>query len=104
MKAVVFHDVGDIRLEDVPEPKIEQPTDAIVRLTASAICGTDLHFIRGTFPVIELVRTGSFDPASVLTQQEPITSVIDAYKAFDTRQPGWIKVELLPRAGGNRPS
>jgi len=49
MKAVVFHDVGDIRLEDVPEPKIEQPMDAIVRLTASAICGTDLHFIRGTF-------------------------------------------------------
>ncbi|HJV83882.1 MAG TPA: zinc-dependent alcohol dehydrogenase [Noviherbaspirillum sp.] len=48
MKAVVFHDVGDIRLEDVPEPRIEQPTDAIVRLTASAICGTDLHFIRGT--------------------------------------------------------
>jgi threonine dehydrogenase-like Zn-dependent dehydrogenase len=37
-------------VEDVPEPKIEQPTDAIVRLTASAICGTDLHFIRGTGP------------------------------------------------------
>ncbi|WP_026076135.1 zinc-dependent alcohol dehydrogenase [Noviherbaspirillum massiliense] len=49
MKAVVYHSVGDIRLEDVPEPKIEQPTDAIVRLTASAICGTDLHFVRGTF-------------------------------------------------------
>ncbi len=48
MKAVVFHDVGDIRLEDVSEPKVEQPTDAIVRLTASAICGTDLHFVRGT--------------------------------------------------------
>lgn len=48
MKAVVFHGIGDIRLENVPEPKIEQPTDAIVRLTASAICGTDLHMIRGT--------------------------------------------------------
>ncbi|GAB3378938.1 zinc-dependent alcohol dehydrogenase [Azotobacter armeniacus] len=48
MKAVVFHDVGDIRLDDVPDPQIEAPTDAIVRLTASAICGTDLHFIRGT--------------------------------------------------------
>src|SRR4051812_17619894 len=48
MKAVVFHAVGDIRLEDVPDPRIEAPTDAIVRLTASAICGTDLHFIRGT--------------------------------------------------------
>ncbi len=49
MKAVVFHAIGDIRLDDVPEPKIERPTDAIVRITTSAICGTDLHFVRGTF-------------------------------------------------------
>jgi threonine dehydrogenase-like Zn-dependent dehydrogenase len=48
MKAVVFHAVGDIRLDDVPEPTIQEPTDAIVRLTASAICGTDLHFVRGS--------------------------------------------------------
>src|SRR3954464_12310668 len=48
MKAVVFHAVGDIRVDDVPEPKLQDPGDAIVRLTASAICGTDLHFIRGT--------------------------------------------------------
>jgi threonine dehydrogenase-like Zn-dependent dehydrogenase len=48
MKAVVYHGVGDIRVDDVPEPRIEKPTDAIVRLTASAICGTDLHFVRGT--------------------------------------------------------
>ncbi|QDU13214.1 Glutathione-independent formaldehyde dehydrogenase [Gimesia maris] len=50
MKAVVFHGVGDIRLDNVPEPKIRESTDTIVRLTSSAICGTDLHFIRGTFP------------------------------------------------------
>ncbi|MCR6632274.1 MAG: glutathione-dependent formaldehyde dehydrogenase [Magnetospirillum sp.] len=50
MKAVVFHDIGDIRLEDVAEPVIEQPGDAVVRITASAICGTDLHMIRGTLP------------------------------------------------------
>ncbi len=49
MKAVVFHDIGDIRLDDVKEPKIQDSTDAVVRLTASAICGTDLHMIRGTF-------------------------------------------------------
>ena len=48
MKAVVWHDIGDIRLDDVPKPKLKDDTDAIVRLTASAICGTDLHFIRGT--------------------------------------------------------
>ena len=54
MKAVVFHGVGDIRLDDVKEPKIEEQTDAVVRLTASAICGTDLHFVRGTVaPMVE---------------------------------------------------
>jgi threonine dehydrogenase-like Zn-dependent dehydrogenase len=50
MKAIVFHGIGDIRLDEVKEPKIEAPTDAIVRLTASAICGTDLHMVRGTLP------------------------------------------------------
>ena len=43
MHAVVWHEIGDIRLEEVPEPQIKRPTDAIVRLTSSAICGTDLH-------------------------------------------------------------
>jgi len=50
MKAVVFHDIGDIRLDEVPEPKIQHPSDAIIEITASAICGTDLHFVRGTVP------------------------------------------------------
>ncbi len=50
MKAVVFHGIGDIRLEDVAEPVLQQDTDAIIKLTASAICGTDLHFVRGTMP------------------------------------------------------
>ncbi len=53
MKAVVFHGIGDIRLDDVPEPKMMQPTDAILRITASAICGTDLHFVRGSMPGME---------------------------------------------------
>ncbi len=48
MKAMVFKGVGDIRLEDMPDPKIQDGTDAIVRLTASGICGMDLHMVRGT--------------------------------------------------------
>jgi threonine dehydrogenase-like Zn-dependent dehydrogenase len=48
MKAVVFRDVGDIGVETVDDPRIEQPSDAIVRVTTTAICGTDLHFVRGT--------------------------------------------------------
>ena len=53
MKAVVFHGVGDIRMENVREPKIQDATDAVVRLTSSAICGTDLHIIRGTMSGIK---------------------------------------------------
>ncbi len=48
--------------------------------------------------LVELVRTGALNPAEVLTQTEPMTSVIEAYQAFDKRQPGWIKVKLEPAA------
>lgn len=48
MRAVVWHGVGDIRLDDVPDPGIKDPTDAIIEITTSALCGTDLHFVRGT--------------------------------------------------------
>jgi hypothetical protein len=50
VKAVVWHGIGDIRMETVPDPKILEPSDAIVRITRSAICGTDLHMVRGTMP------------------------------------------------------
>jgi threonine dehydrogenase-like Zn-dependent dehydrogenase len=43
MKALTFHGKRDVRVEDVPDPRIEQPTDAVVRITSTAICGSDLH-------------------------------------------------------------
>jgi threonine dehydrogenase-like Zn-dependent dehydrogenase len=43
VKAVVWHGLEDVRVDDVPEPTIQEPTDAIVRITSSAICGSDLH-------------------------------------------------------------
>ena len=51
MKAVVFEDVEKVRVDDVPEPSVEEPTDAVVRVTASAICGSDLHFYHGKAPL-----------------------------------------------------
>src|SRR4051812_43980378 len=43
MKAVAWHGKRDVRVDTVPDPKIEHPTDAIVRITTTAICGSDLH-------------------------------------------------------------
>jgi threonine dehydrogenase-like Zn-dependent dehydrogenase len=42
------------------------------------------------------VQNGTIDPTQVLTKVEPLTAALKAYKAFDRRQPGWIKVELAP--------
>ncbi|MET3823371.1 threonine dehydrogenase-like Zn-dependent dehydrogenase [Burkholderia sp. PvR073] len=63
MKAVVFHGIGDIRIDTVPDPEVAQATDAVV---------------------------------SVLTCREPLTNAIDAYRAFDAREPGWRKVKPTP--------
>jgi alcohol dehydrogenase len=47
MRAAIFHAPGDIRIEQVPDPQIQEPTDAIVRITQTAICGSDLWYYRG---------------------------------------------------------
>jgi threonine dehydrogenase-like Zn-dependent dehydrogenase len=43
MKALTFHGKRDVRVDEVPDPSIQDPTDAIVRITSTAICGSDLH-------------------------------------------------------------
>lgn len=52
MKAVVFEDVQKVRVDDLEEPSIEEPSDAVVRVTTSAICGSDLHWYHGKTPMI----------------------------------------------------
>jgi glutathione-independent formaldehyde dehydrogenase len=47
VKAVVWHGTEKLGVEDVPDPRIEQPTDAIVRITSTCICGSDLHMYEG---------------------------------------------------------
>ena len=52
MKALVYHGHGKIAWEDKPRPAIQHPGDAVVRLTTSTICGTDLHILRGDLPAV----------------------------------------------------
>ncbi len=58
MRAAVFHGPGDIRIERVPDPRIQDPTDAILRITHTGICGSDLWFYRGQQEYQEGWRTG----------------------------------------------
>jgi threonine dehydrogenase-like Zn-dependent dehydrogenase len=52
MKAVQFHRPGKVSVDDVPDPRIEKPDDIILRVTATAICGSDLHIYNGFTPQI----------------------------------------------------
>jgi len=52
MHAVVFHGPGQKNWEEVPDPKIVDDSDAIVRITSTTICGTDLHILKGDVPAM----------------------------------------------------
>jgi threonine dehydrogenase-like Zn-dependent dehydrogenase len=52
VKAVVWHDKEDVRVDNVPDPIIQEPTDAIVRVTSTAICGSDLHLYTKLSPLM----------------------------------------------------
>ena len=58
MRATLIYAARDIRLEDVADPVIGFPTDAIVRIVASCVCGSDLWQYRGVQPTTEPHRTG----------------------------------------------
>ena len=53
MRAVTWHGVEDVRVEDVPDPTVQEPTDAVVEVTSTAICGSDLHLYRPLEPFME---------------------------------------------------
>jgi len=51
VRAVVYEGIGSVSVRDVPDAKVEEPADAVVRVTTSAICGSDLHFFHGKAPL-----------------------------------------------------
>ncbi|HAJ64195.1 MAG TPA: glutathione-dependent formaldehyde dehydrogenase [Cyanobacteria bacterium UBA8543] len=53
MKAVCWHGANDVRVDTVPDPKIINPRDAIIKITSTAICGSDLHLYNGFIPTME---------------------------------------------------
>ncbi|AFY44717.1 zinc-dependent alcohol dehydrogenase [Nostoc sp. PCC 7107] len=53
MKAVCWHGANDVRVETVPDPKILNPRDAIIKITSTAICGSDLHIYDGYIPTMQ---------------------------------------------------
>lgn len=68
MKALVYHGPGKRAWEDVPRPELQDPADAIVRVTAVTICGTDLHILKGDVPEVEPGRILGHEAVGVVEQ------------------------------------
>src|SRR4051812_23519993 len=79
MKAVVFKGRFEVAVEEVPEPVIEQPTDAVVRITSSAICGSDLHMYDGR----TTVRPGTVLGHEPLGVVEEVGSAVESVRRGD---------------------
>ena len=80
MKAVVYNGPRDIAVATIPDPRIEQPTDVIVRIIATNICGSDLHMYEGRTDV----------EAGKVLGHEPLGEVIDVGAAVTRLEPGDI--------------
>ena len=79
MKALVYHGPGQRAWESVPDPTILEPTDAIVRIDTSTICGTDLHILKGDVPEVT--------PGTILGH-EAVGTVVEVGAAVTTIEPG----------------
>ena len=75
MKALVYHGPGQTAWEEVPDPQILKPTDAVVRMDTTTICGTDLHILKGDVPAVT--------PGRILGH-EGVGTVVDVGSAVST--------------------
>ena len=80
MKALVYQGPGRKALEDRPKPKIIDPTDAIVRMTKTTICGTDLHILKGDVPTCEPGRILGHEGVGVI---DKVGSAVTTFKVGD---------------------
>jgi alcohol dehydrogenase len=68
MKALVYEGPGKKDWKEVPDPQIQQPTDVIVRMEATTICGTDLHILKGDVPAVTPGRILGHEGIGVITE------------------------------------
>ena len=68
MRALCWHGHGDVRVDTVPDPTIQQPTDVILKITSTAICGSDLHLLDGYMPTMESGDILGHEPMGIVVE------------------------------------
>jgi len=68
MKAICWHGTNDVRVDNVPDPVIADPGDAIIRVTSTAICGSDLHLLDGFMPTMQAGDVLGHEPMGIVEE------------------------------------
>jgi threonine dehydrogenase-like Zn-dependent dehydrogenase len=68
MKALCWHGRGDVRVDSVPDPKLKEPGDVIIKVTASGICGSDLHLLDGFMPTMKSGDILGHEPMGIVVE------------------------------------
>jgi len=71
LKALTWHGKRDVRVDNVPDPTIQESTDAVVRLTTTAICGSDLHLYEVLTPFMEEGDVLGHEPMGIVEEVGP---------------------------------
>src|SRR4051795_13101912 len=71
MRAVTWHGKRDVRVDTVPDPRIQDPTDVIVKITSSGICGSDLHLYRVLGPFLDQGDILGHEPMGIVEEVGP---------------------------------
>lgn len=80
MRAVTWHGKRDVRVEEVPDPVISEPTDAIIRVTSSGLCGSDLHLYEVLAPFMAAGDILGHEPMGVV---EEVGASVDSLAVGD---------------------
>jgi|SRR5215218_8587405 len=109
MKPVVNHGPRNVVVEDVDDPSIEQPLDAIIRITTADICGSDAAFEKGISigtgqcavkaynrELRDLIIAGRATPSFIVSHELALDDAVKSYEKSDVREDGWTKVLLHP--------
>ncbi|WP_199547254.1 zinc-dependent alcohol dehydrogenase family protein [Streptomyces sp. N35] len=76
MKALVYHGPGKRSWDEVPDPKIQDPGDAVIRVDAVTICGTDLHILKGDVPTVEPGRILGHEAVGTIQETGPSVTTV----------------------------
>lgn len=80
MKALVYHGANNKSWDEKPKPQIQQPTDAVIKITRTTICGTDLHILKGDVPEVKVGTTLGHEGVGII---EEVGTAVTSFKKGD---------------------